>query len=366
MTGATTMRLRYELQRGAFSLNVAGEIPLQGVTGVYGASGAGKTTLLRCIAGLEQPDTGELHVAGECWQDAGYNMPVNLRQTGYVFQEPRLFAHLTVRENMEYGRQRSKYPQELEFMDVVELLGLGALLQRRPAELSGGEAQRVAIARALLRTPRFVLMDEPLASLDAARKAEILPFLERLHAELSLPIIYVSHNIEEICRLCDYLVVMAGGRITAAGELQSVLVDLGAPALVGDAAGSVVDGIVAEYDADFELSRVEFQGGELWLPGKLGTNGDCLRLRIRASDISLARDRPARSTILNLLEVLIEEIQDTPGPTQLLRLALGQQRLLARITRKSRQELNLQPGDTVVAQIKAAAVRGPKIGEVRE
>lgn len=366
MTDGPTMRLHYELRRDAFELKVNAELPLQGVTGIYGVSGAGKTTLLRCIAGLEEPDTGELHVAGECWQDGSFSMPVNNRETGYVFQEPRLFAHLNVQNNITYGwRRRSKH-EGVAVKDVVDLLGLNDLLLRRPSELSGGEAQRVAIARALLRSPRFVLMDEPLASLDVARKAEILPFLERLHAELSLPIIYVSHNIEEICLLCDHLVVMADGRIVASGDLQSVLVDLDVPALAGDEAGAVIGGLIADFDREFELTRFDFAGGQIWLPGKLGTIGEHLRLRIRASDISLTRDKPTRSTILNLVEVEIESIQDTPNPTQLVRLLAGQERLVARITRRSREELKLQPGDNVVAQVKAAAVRGPKIGAVKE
>jgi len=363
MSNDANMQLRYALQREGFALDVVADIPLQGVTGVYGESGAGKTTLLRCIAGLEQPDEGELIVAGERWQGAGYSMAVHERETGYVFQEPRLFAHLSVRENIEYGWHRRRREDGVTVDDAVQLLGLGDLLQRRPAELSGGEAQRVAIARALLRMPRFVLMDEPLASLDAARKAEILPFLERLHAELSLPIVYVSHNIDEICRLCDHLLVLADGRVQAAGNLQSVLVDLGIPTLTGDEASSVLDGVIGAYDQVYELTRLDFTGGQLWLPGKLGTMGDRLRLRIRASDVSLTRDRAVQSTILNLLEVVIEELQDTRGPTQLVRLAVGQERLVARITRRSREELSLQPGDTVVAQIKAAAVRGPAIGE---
>jgi molybdate transport system ATP-binding protein len=246
---------------------------------------------------------------------------------------------------------------------VVDLLGLGPLLRRWPNELSGGEAQRVAIARALLRAPRFVLMDEPLASLDVARKNEILPFLDRLHAELSTPIIYVSHSIEEICRLCDHLIILDQGQVLASGELQSVLVRLDIPTLASDEAGSVITGRIAEYDEKYDLTLISLPSAQLWLPGNLGTIADQLRLRIRASDISLSRDRPTRSSILNLLEVVIEDIQDTPGPTQLVRIAAGQERLIACITRRSREELNLQRGDTVIAQVKAAAVRGPKIGD---
>ena len=360
------LQLRFVVRRDDFMLDVATEIPMQGVTGVYGASGAGKTTLLRCIAGLETPDEGMLNVAGAHWLDAARTIAVHDREVGYVFQEPRLFAHLTVQQNIEYGLHRRKSANGPSVDDVVELLGLAGFLQRRPGELSGGEAQRVAIARALLRAPKIVLMDEPLASLDAVRKGEILPFLERLHNELSVPMIYVSHSIEEICRLCDHLIVMSAGRIVASGDLQSVLVDMNVPTMTGDEAGCVISGEISAYDPTYSLSCIEFQGGVFWLPGNLGTIGDRLRLRIRASDVSLCRDMPTQSTILNLLEVVVEDIQDTPGPTQLVRLVIGQERLLARITRRSRQELNLQPGDTVVAQVKAAAVRGPNIGDAEK
>jgi molybdate transport system ATP-binding protein len=363
MNDKQKMRLRYEVELKDFKLDVRADIPLQGITGIYGASGAGKTTLLRCIAGLEQAKVGELSVGTEQWQGNDAALAVHEREIGYVFQEPRLFSHLRVKENIEYGMRRRGSDQGPGLDVVVNLLGLGQLLQRWPNELSGGEAQRVAIARALLRAPKFVLMDEPLASLDVARKNEILPFLDRLHAGSSTPIIYVSHSIEEICRLCDHLIILDAGQVVASGELQSVLVRLDIPALAGDEAGSVIAGHISEYDANYDLTLISFPGGQLCLPGNLGTIKEKLRLRIRANDISLSRDRPTRSSILNLLEVVIEGIQDTPGPTQLVRIVAGQERLIARITRRSREELNLQCGDIVTAQLKAAAVRGPNIGD---
>jgi molybdate transport system ATP-binding protein len=209
------IRLHYKLHRDAFVLDVDVELPMQGITGLFGASGAGKTTLLRCIAGLEQASTGKLAVDGETWEDSdtGEFRPVRQRSIGYVFQEPRLFDHLTVKANIEYGRKRREQNGGADFDHVIELLGLGELLTRHPLALSGGEAQRVAIARALLCSPRFVLMDEPLASLDQPRRDEILPFLDRLHGESDTPIIYVSHNIDEVCRLCDHLVVIERGRV---------------------------------------------------------------------------------------------------------------------------------------------------------
>jgi len=339
------------------------DIPLQGITGIFGASGAGKTTLLRCIAGLEHAPGGELLVAGDCWQDARSCRAVHERDIGYVFQEPRLFSHLSVRANIEYGMRRRPLDAGPDFAATVALLGLDALLERRPATLSGGEAQRVAIARALMRAPRCVLMDEPLASLDAARKDEILPYLEQLHQESAVPIIYVSHNLEEICRLCDYLVVLDHGRVVANAELQLVLVRMDLPQIAGDEAGSVILGRIENFDEKFGLTLLTFSGGQLWLPGRLGEVGSKLRLRIRANDISLCRQRPAKTTVLNLLDVVIEDVQDTRGPTQLVRIVAGQERLIARVTRRSREELNLQPGDRLVAQVKAVAVRGPQFGE---
>jgi molybdate transport system ATP-binding protein len=359
--------VRYSLQRTQFSLDVSLDIPLAGITGLFGTSGAGKTTLLRCIAGLERPATGKLVVAGETWHDdqQGIMRPIHERQIGYVFQEPRLFQHLDVRHNLLYGSQRAQPgDQDLGFERVVDILGLDALLNQWPAELSGGEAQRVAIGRALLRAPRIVLMDEPLAALDAARKNEILPFLERLHSELSVPILYVSHNIEEVCRLCDHLVVIDKGRVAAEGDLQSVLVRMDIPELAGEEAGAVIVGEVSAYDADYELTCIRFPGGELRVPGRHGNTGSSLRLRIRANDISLCRERPAQTTILNILDAKIAAIEDATGATRLLRLEVGGEQLLARITRLSCDELYLQRGDTVSAQIKAVAVRGAQLEPV--
>jgi molybdate transport system ATP-binding protein len=366
MSATDTVDLTYRLQRAEFALDVSLAIPMQGITGIFGASGSGKTTLLRCIAGLEEVSDGELAVAGEHWQKTSVSRAVHEREIGYVFQEPRLFRHLDVRANIEYGMRRSAADDGADFSEVIDMLGLAKLLQRRPDELSGGEAQRVAIARALMRAPKFVLMDEPMAALDADRKNEILPFLERLHEKSSVPIVYVSHNIEEICRLCDHLVVLDNGRVVASGELQSVLVQLDLPQLGGEQAGSVIAGRIDSYDAKFQLTRVAFSGGTIWLPGRIGEVGDARRLRIRANDISLCTEQPSNTTVLNLLEVIIEEVQDTPAPTQLIRLVAGSERLIARITRRSREELNLQPGDKVVAQVKAAAVCRSENGELRK
>jgi len=355
MSVTGTISARYELQRGDFSLDVDVEIPMQGITGIFGESGTGKTSLLRCIAGLERATTGRLVVAGNVWQDGATGRPIHERNIGYVFQEPRLFAHLDVRGNLEYGRRRTRQ-RNVDVDDVVGLLGLEGLLRRRPDTLSGGEAQRVAIARALLRAPRFVLMDEPLASLDRARRDEILPFLDRLHSSLDLPIIYVSHSIDEVTRLCDHLLVMDGGKVVANGSLQKVLLQTDLPVLGGEEAGAVILARVAEYDAGYGLTRVVFSGGEMWISGRHEAEAE-LRLRIRANDVSLCRERPGATTILNVLPGTIDSIEADSEASELVHLTLGNERIIARVTRRSRTEFGLQRGDRVIVQIKSVAVK---------
>jgi molybdate transport system ATP-binding protein len=357
---AAVIELRYAVNLGEFSLDVDLRLPMRGITGVFGASGSGKTSLLRCIAGLANAPGGRLVVAGEVWQDgaAGITRPVHEREVAYVFQESRLFSHLDVQRNLEYGiKRRNPVADGVQFDQVVDLLELQGLLRRRPGELSGGEAQRVSIARALLRAPRFVLMDEPLAALDRGRKDEVLPFLDRLHAELAIPIVYVSHSIDEICRLCDHLVVLEDGRCIADGALPAVLSRLDLPILNGEEAGAVLDTTVAGYDSGDDLTRLRFSGGEFLVAGNAGDRGAGLRLRIRANDISLCRDRPAHTTILNIVPVEIEALGESGDSMMLARLKAGSDRLLARISRRSAREMELVAGDRLLAQIKSAAIR---------
>jgi molybdate transport system ATP-binding protein len=347
--------VRYRLQRSDFALDVDADIPMRGITGVFGESGAGKTALLRCIAGLERGASGRLVIADEVWQDDSVSRTVHDREIGYVFQEPRLFAHLNVRQNIEYGQRRGRRG-DVGFDEAVELLGLRYLLDRRVDTLSGGEAQRVAIARALLRSPRVVLMDEPIASLDRARRDEILPFLDRLHSALSIPVIYVSHSIEEVIRLCDYLLVMERGRVIAAGDIQEVLLRADLPLLGGDEAGAIIHATAVARDAGDGLTKIALGGVEMWVPGAYET-GAPLRLRIRANDVSLCREDSGTSTVLNVLPAAIESIRDDGESCALVQLAVGSGHILARITRRSRTALNLEPGDRVLAQIKSVAVK---------
>jgi molybdate transport system ATP-binding protein len=347
--------VRYELQRSEFSLDVDVDIPMRGITGVFGESGAGKTALLRCIAGLERGASGRLVIADEVWQDEAVSRPVHDREIGYVFQEPRLFAHLNVRQNIEYGQRRGRR-EDVGFDEAVELLDLSYLLERSVDTLSGGEAQRVAIARALLRSPRVVLMDEPIASLDRARRDEILPFLDRLHAALSIPVIYVSHSIEEVVRLCDYLLIMESGRLVASGAIQEVLLRADLPLLGGEEAGAIIHANVVANDPDDGLTKIAFDGIEMWVSGAYEV-GASLRLRIRANDVSISRETPAASTVLNVLPATIESVRGDGESSELVQLAVGSAHILARVTRRSRAQLDLKAGEQVLAQIKSVAVK---------
>ncbi len=334
----TGIALQYTVRKGDFSLSVDTEIPARGITGVFGASGAGKTTLLRCIAGLES-------VGGKA---------VHERRIAYVFQQPQLFTHLNVAGNIRYGRKRAP-ERNAGFDDIVDLLGLGALLDRRVHELSGGEAQRVAIARALCMSPVMILMDEPLSAVDRPRRNDVLEYLDRLRAELSAPLIYVSHSIDEICRLCDHLLILDNGSVTAEGDLQSVLCRLDVPQLSGANAGVLIEAGFAGYDDEFDLSRLTFAGGELYLPGKIEASR--MRLRIGASDVSLTRDRQRDSSILNIVPVTVDAIAAESRATALVRVFAGGEGLIARITNRSVQNLALKPGEQLFAQIKSVTVR---------
>ncbi len=335
------IRVRHALSKGTFELDVDVDVPDTGVTGVFGESGAGKTTLLRCIAGLERSshDTG---------------LPPHRRNVGYVFQRPALFPHLDVQANIDYGARRATSAR-VDANQVVEILGLEELLDRKPATLSGGQAQRVAIAAALLRSPDLVLMDEPLASLDQARKDELLPYFDRLREELSVPVIYVSHDIDEISRLCDHLVVLDAGKVVAAGDLVDLLAFADVPQLGGSNAGVVLWG--KPVDTEDGLTRFDFGDGEIWAPGDFTSESVALRLRISANDVSICRERPNETTILNVLSATVDNVRTDDDATMIVRLGLGNQNLLARVTRRSVARLNLAEGDRVFAQVKSVTVR---------
>jgi molybdate transport system ATP-binding protein len=357
-------KLRMGLQSFALAFEVTA--PARGVTALFGASGSGKTTVLRCIAGLARAQEGLVALDGECWQDSarGVFLPAHERACGYVFQEANLFPHLSVLGNLKYGWRRVPAGERRFTIDrTVELLGIGPLLARRPANLSGGERQRVAIARALLSNPRLLLMDEPLASLDASRKGEILHYIERLRDEMQIPIVYVSHAIEEVVRLADTLVVMSEGRAIASGSVTDLAARLDLRPFLGRfEAGAVIEASVAEHDLDHGLARLRFDGGELYAPDVEALRGERVRVRIRARDVSLALSAPRDASFLNVLPGVIAAIGEPAGASVDVSVAIGAATLVARITRKSVGALDLAPGKPVYALVKSVAIDRHSVG----
>ncbi len=358
---------RFNVAFPGFALDVDLELPSHGVTALFGHSGSGKTTLLRCIAGLERAPNGQLVFDGEVWQDRATFVPTHRRPIGYVFQEASLFDHLTVRGNLDYGLRRSAAERRslhrdtsADFSHIMELLGIAHLLDRKPDRLSGGERQRIAIARALLTAPRVLLMDEPLAALDLARKNEILPYLERLHEELKIPLLYVSHAPDEVARLADHIVVMDSGRAVAQGELTETLARLDLPIRLGEDAGVVLDGSVVERDENWQLARIGFPGGHVWVRDGGHALGDHVRVRILARDVSIAREAVHATSILNTLPAQVEELVPDAHPAlTLVRLQIGgQSPVIARVTRRSACGLDLKPGEQVLVQVKSVALIG--------
>jgi molybdate transport system ATP-binding protein len=359
------LRLQVALKRSDFALDVDLSLPAQGITAIFGTSGSGKTTLLRVLAGLEPQARGRISLQDEVWQDSTQNLfkPTHQRGLGYVFQEASLFEHLNVADNLKFGYLRTPLAQrKLGWDQTIELLGISHLLQRWPQQLSGGERQRVAIARALAASPRMLLMDEPLASLDAARKAEILPYLERLHSELAIPILYVSHAMDEVARLADHLVLLINGQVDASGPTNELLTRLDLPLAHGDAAGVVLTTTVYSHDPDDHLTTVRFSGATLTVPMSKTPIGQTLRIRVQARDVSLTLTKQTGTSILNILSATVTALSpDSPGQVMVaLDVGTGEEAipLLARITARSAQTLGLRPGLAVYAQIKGVAILG--------
>ncbi|NRH28067.1 molybdenum ABC transporter ATP-binding protein [Pseudomonas sp. MS19] len=356
------IKARFKLGYSAFSLDVDLDLPGQGITGLFGDSGSGKTSCLRCVAGLEQADEGLLMVNGECWQDSsrGIFLPTHKRPIGYVFQDANLFAHLSVEANLQYGLKRiAKAQREVPLAQAVELLGIGHLLSRMPAKLSGGERQRVAIARALLTSPKLLLMDEPLAALDLKRKAEVLPYLERLHLELRIPILYVSHAPDEVARLADHLVVLQDGRVASSGPLKESLLNANLPFMHDDDAQAVVDGVVKHYDSEYQLLHIQLENSPVMLQITHAplASASAVRVKLKARDISLSLSRAEDSSVLNLLPATVAGWVMLEGQAQVLvTLTIGSQQILARITRYSFNQLGIQLHQQVWAQIKSVSL----------
>jgi molybdate transport system ATP-binding protein len=354
----TTNRIRLKLPRADYTLDIDLELPHSGITGVFGPSGAGKTSVLRCVAGLDRAQPGVIRIAGETWQDDGAFMPAWKRAVGYVFQEASLFDHLDVRGNVEYGRKRAGGDRG-SLDAAIELLGIAPLLDRQPASLSGGERQRVAIARAVASAPQLMLLDEPLAALDAARRHEILPWLARLRDELKLPMLYVTHSIDEVARLADTVVLLDRGQVRAHGSARDVLGRIDASALFGDEAGALLEGRVAGRDEQWQLARIDFEGGHLWLRDSGIAVGRSVRLRVLARDVSIATHEPQGSSIQNIVTTEVVELQPDVHPSQVVvQLRCGDSLLLARITARAAHTLALAPGQRVWAQVKSVALVG--------
>ncbi len=350
---------RFKLNYGDFELSVNLRLPNSGITVLFGHSGSGKTTLLRCIAGLEQAQHGYLEINGSVWQDSdvGIFLPTHKRPLGYVFQESNLFSHLTVSENLNYGLKRIKASSDTpKFNHILDLLGIRHLLDRMPERLSGGEKQRVAIARALVLNPCCLLMDEPLASLDPKRKQEILPFLSRLNQELNIPVLYVTHSHQEVAQLADYLVVLEAGKVQASGLLAETLSRLDLPLSQDREATTVWNVTIVEHETEFHLTRVAFEGGSLSLPAIEAKIGTPLRVQIYARDVSIVLEVPRATSILNVLPATIMDIVDGESGQSIVRLKVGNQPLLAHITRKSAVILNLKIGKEVFVQIKGMSI----------
>lgn len=363
----TGLQVRLRIDWPGFQLHVDETIPARGVTALFGQSGSGKTSLLRCIAGLERAAEGEVRFNGEVWQDAETWVPTHRRPIGYVFQEASLFPHLSVLGNLRYGQRRrgrnagisAGGPGTARFSleQAIELLGIGHLLKRRPAALSGGERQRVGMARALATNPRLLLMDEPLAALDLKRKLEILPYLERLHDELAIPVLYVSHAPDEVARLADHILIMEDGKVQASGPLNQVLSRLDLPIRLGEDAGVVLDGRVADRDEHWHLLRIGCCGANLWTRDTGAGLGQHVRLRILARDVSITHEPDRDSSILNTLPATILSIGNEQHPALcLVKLEVSGSPILARVTRRSAEQLALAPDQRVYAQIKAVAL----------
>ncbi len=358
-----TLSAHFAGSQGSFTLDARFSFPAQGVTALFGPSGCGKTTLLRCIAGLNHLDFGEFSIAGEVWQDRRSFLALHKRAVGYVFQDANLFPHMNIKDNLLYGASRVAHKKGkdtsgvVDFENLVNLLGIEHLLERAPVNLSGGERQRVAIGRALLSRPKILLMDEPLSALDHRNKSEILPYLERLHDTLSIPVIYVTHAVEEVARLADHLVLLEAGRVLASGPLTETMARLNLPIRHDENAGVAINAVITERDERWHLARAEFMGGSIWVRDPDLPIGRRVRLRVLARDVSLAREQQEGSSIVNHLPCRVSGMASNSHPgVALVRVDVGGTPLIARLTARSAHELGLKEGKSVWAQIKSVAV----------
>ena len=365
MNAPAIIEARFAIARSGFALDAQLTLPGRGISALFGPSGSGKTTLLRAIAGLERHPGSYLAVNGAVWQDGQHFVAPHQRALGYVFQEANLFPHLSVKGNLDYARRRgAKGDGGIDMDHAIDLLGIAHLLAREPGALSGGERQRVAIARALSGSPRLLLLDEPLASLDRQRKEEVLPYLERIHEQLSIPMLYVSHALDEVARLADHVVLLDGGRVLGSGPVDAMLARLDRSLGFDDDAGAVLRGVVEGYDEAYGLLRVRAGGALMVVAHAPLAPGSSLRMRILARDVSLALSRQTDTTISNHLEARVIGMWPASDPAHVIvRLDAGGEQLLARVTRRSRDLLSIEEGAQVWAQVKAVALLAASIAQ---
>jgi molybdate transport system ATP-binding protein len=359
------LQLVRQLQHFALEVDFSSCAP---ILALFGRSGSGKTTLINCLAGIISPDKGRIVVDGTTLFDskAGINLPPEARRIGYIFQDALLFPHLNVERNLRYGLPRSEEPGSLKILpdEVIQLLGLENLLNRRPSTLSGGEKQRVAIGRALLSQPRLLLMDEPLASLDGERRHEILSYIELLRDQLGISIVFVSHSVSEVTRLADEMMLLSEGHILASGAVHEVMGRLDLYPHTGrHEAGAVIESQVLSHDEAYDLTNLAFDGGNIILPRIQASEGDRIRVRIRARDVSIATSRPSGFSIANIFEGTLVKLTEETGPMVEAQIRVGNAYLIARITRRSADVLHLVPDQKIFAMVKAASIDRRSIGQ---
>jgi molybdate transport system ATP-binding protein len=352
-----SLNAKLTIPRQDFDINIDLNTQASDFTAIFGTSGSGKTSLMRAIAGLEKAATGHVQVGDEIWQDETYFKPPHERNLGFVFQDARLFPHLNVKENLLFGRKRqSRSNLRVSLETAIDLLGLSHLLHRPVDELSGGEKQRVAIARAVATSPNVLLFDEPLAAVDWIHKQEILRYIQSLHRELNIPILYVSHAIDEVARLSDNLILLSQGQQLASGRTADLMADFAQPFAHYEGAASLIDAHVFDYDPQYDLTEIGFLGGKLAVHCRDVAVGDPIRVRLMAKDVSLSTVPPATSSILNTLSAHIDDMTVHGDANVLIRLRVGPHIILSRITRKSADILKLAIGQRVYAQVKAVSL----------
>lgn len=356
----SSLKIALTLSRAGFTLKTDLQLPGTGITVLFGASGSGKTSLLRCVAGLEHPSNAKIIINGDIWQDdhQGINLPTWRRPLGYVFQEASLFEHLNVQDNLEYGIKRRPAPDSQKVLtDAIALLGIGHLLKRHPQTLSGGERQRVAIARALATQPRLLLLDEPLASLDPSRREEVLPWLEKLHEEFSIPMLYVTHSAHELQRLANHVVVMEQGKVKTEGSIHDVLTTMSPTLINGDDTGVVLTGVIEHIDTQWNLATIAAGSSRFQIPHAGLPAGKKVRLLVLARDVSITKEKQEQTSIQNLIPCVVSDVSPDTHPAQLLvKLVNEKTTLVARITRRAQHQLGLACGQTVWAQVKSVAL----------